>query len=331
MKLIAETAWHHEGDFDFMWRLINALIDQSQADIIKMHITLDFDEYMHQSHELYSLLKTYTFNEQQWTKLITQIKQSDKQLMLLLNDTKAIEFAQQFNPELVELHSVAINNPFLLNKLKHHIDDNTQTVFGIGGCEVAEVDYAMSYFAHNVLMFGFQNFPTQYRNINLAKMRKLMRLFQACRFGYADHCAWDESNNELITLLCAANGMDYLEKHVTTQYGEQRTDYAAAISIKMLNQLADKIKLLAQIEGSGRLDLNAGEKLYATYGPMKMAALAKRNLAAGDILQLDDIKFQRTQQISDLSQKDVLAQIGKKTSQAIRSDELLMRHHFQNE
>ena len=46
IKLIAETAWHHDGDYVFMEKLINDILNKSMADIIKMHITLDFDEFI---------------------------------------------------------------------------------------------------------------------------------------------------------------------------------------------------------------------------------------------------------------------------------------------
>ena len=40
MKLIAETSWHYEGDFNFMKDLLRSLIDEVY--IIKIYITLDF-------------------------------------------------------------------------------------------------------------------------------------------------------------------------------------------------------------------------------------------------------------------------------------------------
>jgi N,N'-diacetyllegionaminate synthase len=46
IKLIAETAWHHEGDFIFMKDLVARICENSNADVVKFHITLDLDEYM---------------------------------------------------------------------------------------------------------------------------------------------------------------------------------------------------------------------------------------------------------------------------------------------
>ena len=48
-KLIAETAYHHEGDYPFMKELVTRICETSNADIVKFHITLDLDEYMNKS------------------------------------------------------------------------------------------------------------------------------------------------------------------------------------------------------------------------------------------------------------------------------------------
>ena len=38
IKLIAETAWHHDGDFIFMRKLVDDIINNAKLDILKMHI-----------------------------------------------------------------------------------------------------------------------------------------------------------------------------------------------------------------------------------------------------------------------------------------------------
>ena len=36
MKLVAETAWHHGGDFAFMKNLVNEIVNNTNADILKI-------------------------------------------------------------------------------------------------------------------------------------------------------------------------------------------------------------------------------------------------------------------------------------------------------
>ena len=175
-KLIAETAWHHEGDFSFMKDLVSKLCEASSADIIKMHITLDFDEYMSRDHDAYESLKKWLFSAEQWEELIKIVEASKKELMLLLNDTSAIKFAAQFNPKLVELHSVCLNVPRLQQAIITEINNRAKVVIGVGGCSLQEIDKAVEVFnqRETVLMFGFQNYPTKYVDVNLKKIRKIL-------------------------------------------------------------------------------------------------------------------------------------------------------------
>ena len=330
IKTIAETAWHHEGDFDFMCNLVEEICIKTLADYVKLHITLDLDEYMSKDHNNYKMQAPWMFNEDQWSKIISIVRANNKKLMLLLNDTQAIKFASKHNPEIVELHSVCLNVPRLQNAVLKFIDKNSKVIIGVGGSSLEEVDQAVSFFSSRqvVLMFGFQNYPTKYENINLEKIRKIQSRYPKLKFGYADHTAWDEPNNGLITLLGAANKMDFVEKHVSTEYGVDRCDYSAAISIEMFNSLTESLDILNQMTGSGKLALNTGELAYSQLGPMKMAPCAIRPIAKGDILQSHDYDFIRTSQIGDITQINANTFIGKASKKDISQGQVLKISDF---
>jgi len=330
IKLIAETAWHHEGDYGFMKNLVTNICELSKADIVKFHITLDLDEYMNKDHNAYEILKSWMFSPKQWEELIGIVRNNGKELMLLLNDTKAIEFAKNFSPEMIELHSVCLNVPRLQKAVIENIDVKSKVVIGIGGCTLDEVEAAVNIF-HNrktVLMFGFQNYPTKYEDVNLGKIRKIQHLYPKHNFGYADHTSWDENNNDLITLLVCANGMHFIEKHVTTEYGIERCDYSAAISIEQLNMLYNKIKLLESLYGDSSMLLNKAEEEYSKYGPMKMAAIAKRHLIKGSELTINDFHFCRTSQATEVSQIDLLESLGKNLVKDVKINEVINWNHI---
>lgn len=329
-KLIAETAWHHEGDFAFMSELVANICENSKADIVKFHITLDLDEYMSNDHNAYETLKSWMFSSENWEKLISIVRKNDKELMLLLNDTKAINFAKQFKPEYVEIHSVCLNVPRLQEAIRSNIDKNAKLVIGVGGCSFQEVDQAVNFFhdRETILMFGFQNYPTKFEDVNLNKIKKIQNLYPDKLFGYADHTAWDEENNELITLLISANGMNYVEKHVTTEFGVERCDYSAAISIDLFNNLSKKLNILNKLYGDGSMDLNSGEKAYSTFGPMKMAGLANKHLNKDSKLKLEDFNFCRTSQVTKLSQIALLESVGKVLLDDIKVNDVIDTQHL---
>jgi N,N'-diacetyllegionaminate synthase len=330
MKLIAETAWHHQGDYEFMKALVSEIATNTRADIIKMHITLDFDEYMDSSHDAYALLEPWLFSKDQWRELIEVVQNNGKQLMLLLNDVEAIKFGLSFSPEYVEIHSTCLNDVFMLDELKRGLSHSTKMVFGVGGTSIDEIDHAINYLKHSntLLMFGFQNYPTVYEDVNLNKIRRIMKLYNNFEYGYADHTAWDSPHNELITLLGASSGMSYIEKHVTTHYGEDRVDWLAAISIKMFNNLYEKIKVLDGLNGDGALSMNKGELSYSIFGPMKKAAVLNKNVFEGSVFSLEMINFIRTKGVSNMSQLDVIQSIGKIINQDLDQGTILMNQFF---
>jgi len=333
MKLIAETAWHHQGEFEFMQQLVNTINKKAKADILKLHLTLELDEYMASDHPLYEDAKKWIFSKVQWEEIIELVVSGDKELMLLFNDTKAVEFGMQFNPTHVEIHSANLNDINLLDALRQNLCSKTMVVLGVGGSSLYELENAINSLRRSniVLMFGFQNYPTQYEDINFEKMRRIMRLFPECKFGYADHTAWNEPNNVLITVLGAALGMEYVEKHVTIAYGQDRIDWAAAVTIDMFNEIKEKMNILDQCNGDGLLQLNEGEKKYSVFGPMKKAAILTKDLKAGQKLDKDMLAFKRTGQISDMSQVEALQSIGKEITKDRKAGKVLMRDYLKED
>lgn len=312
MKLIAETAWHHDGDFVFFKNLVTEISTQTNCDYIKFHITLDVDEYMHTDHLGYQWVKQRILTEDEWDELFQIVLKYNKKLMLLFNDKKAIDFGMKYKPELVEIHSVCLNDYKLLNFLREKINENTSIVLGIGGTDLYEVENAIQILdtRNVILMHGFQNYPTNYKDINFNKIKKIMNLYQNYDHGYADHTAWNNDNNVLITLFGAALGMNFIEKHVTNETGEGRTDWQAAINIQTFVDLELKLKLLKETFGNGLLKMNEGEKAYSSFGAMKKAAILNKSVRKGDVLSLNNFDFKRTKQHSDISQLEVLNNLG---------------------
>ena len=312
MKLIAETAWHHDGDFIFFKKLVTEIVTKLKPDFIKFHISLDIAEYMHHDHQAYTWLKERMFSISQWTEIFEIVADNGKQLMLLFNDKKAIDFGIKYQPELVEIHSVCLNDINLLYHLKDSINKDTKVVLGVGGSELNEIENAISIINSKniILMHGFQNYPTRYKDINFGKMKNIMHLYPEYEYGYADHTAWNSKYNIDITLFGAALGMEYIEKHVTTAYGEERVDWQAAISIEMFNNLSEKLTILSKAYGDGLMKLNTAEKSYSTFGANKKAAILTKSVKKGDKLSKDNFCFKRTGQSSDLSQLKIIDRIG---------------------
>lgn len=329
INVIAETAWHHEGDVKFLDALLDSLLS-TNVDYIKFHLTLDIDEYMDSNHPAYSKLKEWMFTENNWKGFIQKVINGKKTPLFLLNDKASVDLVKLYEPEIIEIHSVCLNDFHLLNKVKETLSITTKIVLGVGGSNLYEIENAISILKmpNIVLMHGFQNYPTECKDINLSKIRKIIRLFPQYEHGYADHCAWNEPNNTLISLLGAAQSMTYLEKHVTINYGIERCDWDSAISIEMLNDLIGKLEILGKCEGNGKLSMNEAEKKYSVYGPMKKAVVAARNLNIGEILSEENVCFKRTTNGNEIAPQDIIGSFGKKVHLDIMKNTVLRKEFF---
>lgn len=83
---------------------------------------------MHNDHKAYKTLSKMLFDEMQLDEILSKIKSSDKELMVLLNDSKVIEFCKEYNPKFVEIHFVCINDYHLIKKLNSSFNKDTNIV-----------------------------------------------------------------------------------------------------------------------------------------------------------------------------------------------------------
>jgi len=331
MKYIAETAWHHEGDFGYQKDLVSALCESDTVDIVKLHVTIDFDSYMDKTHPNYSMQKKWLLTESQWVDVVNIVDSSSKGLMLLVNDKKAIDFATNYNVDLIELHSVLLNVFTMQEIINQKIDTLTKVAIGVGGSSIEEIDAAIDSYPHHekILFFGIQNYPTVKENINLNKIKKIQDIYKKLDFAYADHSSWDDPDNIFITSSIGTHGFSYIEKHITLNKGIKRCDFDSAISLedfKKIKQNIDKIELAF---GDGKFELNQGEKKYREKGLMKLAPIYSKNMKAGDLLDRGSIDFIRTAKKTNIEQLQIFDFFGRKLKRDVIYNEPINYEDFE--
>ena len=322
--IIGETAFHHEGDEDFAKKLISNAIDL-KLDAIKFHLLLDLDDYMAHNHSAIDVLRPWCFNASQWNSIFKEIKNID--IILLCNDVKSVEYAisTEFDIKAIEIHATGLNDVFLLDKASQF--KNT-VIIGTGGSTIDEIDFAISYLNSKgkndiFLMHGFQNYPTDFKDLKLERMNKLSNLFNL-PVGYADHTDPKDENNEYISCLGIANGHNVIEKHFTHKFGDKRIDAQAAVSLNQMKKVKQIAKITFESLGKNNpLEMATAELKYGNTGPMKKAIVARKDIAIGTILSLEHISFKRTNESSSIKQNELSKIIGNKTNKNIKKDEII--------
>jgi len=323
--IIAETAYNHEGDIKYLFRMIEE-IASLKLNAVKFHLLLNLDSYMKRSHPLYKQMKHWIFTQNQWNEIFSFAIKRKLDIVALCDDVESIRYivSKKKRVAFLELHATSLNDFYMLSEAARF---NGPIILGIGGSSISDISYAIDFLRHHrkqeiLLMYGFQSYPTNYADINLAKMHAIHNVFHL-PVGYADHTHFEDPNNVLISVSAAIMGFPILEKHYTLDPGKERIDYHAAVGKNQMSIIKDLMNIGLQIHGSGQITLSEPEKAYGNIGPMKKAIVAKKDIKKGEKISLENLWFKRSPEESTVQQKQFLQLIGSKAKVDIKKDEVL--------
>lgn len=323
--IIAETAYNHEGDYEYLVKMTKEIGDLG-IQAIKYHLLLDVSSYMVQTHPLFETIKKWMFSIEQWIKIFHIAQEYNLNIVALCDDVESLKFINEKFSDIfaIELHATSINDYHLLNEASRFPG---KVILGTGGSTLDEISYAIDFLRKKgkddiLLMYGFQSYPTDYAEINLKKMAKLHDLF-GLPVGYADHTSFDDPNNVIVSCMGMFFSISILEKHYTLDYGVERIDYHAAVGKDQMREIQKLMELALLVIGDGSLAMSIAEKKYGNIGPMKKAIVAGDDIDRGTLLTTDNMVFKRTEEESPLCQSDFDMICGLKTLRNLKKDDII--------
>ena len=323
--IIGETADNHEGDIQYLYKMIDD-INKVKLNAVKFHLLLNSESYFQKKHPLNKNIQKWMFNEKEWAEILKYSQKKKMDIIALCDDVESLQFINKNFSEIfaVELHAVSLNDYYLLEEAANF---KGKIILGVGGSTLDEIQYAIYFLKTSgkddlLLMYGFQSYPTNYSDINLSKMNKIRDLFNL-QVGYADHTAFNDTNNEIISVMAAMMGYNILEKHYTPDFGVERIDFHAAVGKKQMLKIKELMNLALTVLGNGSLKMSEAELKYGNTGPMKKAIVAKKDIKKGEILSLNNLWFKRTEESSPLKQYIFPQLLGLTTKKDIKEDEII--------
>ena len=252
--LIGETAFHHQGDKEYIIKLIKAAAEL-KLDAIKFHLLFDVSDYFVDSHPASEAIKEWTFTSIEWQEIIQFAYDSQLEIIALCNDVASLEWINNdcITPvKAIELHATGINDIFLLNAAAKFEET---VILGVGGSKLDQIDFAVESLRKQnksdiFLMYGFQNYPTDYNDINFSKINLIKDLFEL-PVGYADHTDPNDSYNEFISVAAILKGVNVLEKHFTLDTSEKRIDSQSAVSLIQMKKIKELSNIIFTANGLG--------------------------------------------------------------------------------
>lgn len=236
---------------------------KTNVDFIKFQILLSNE--FHEQHNSYATIQNSIFDKEQWLALFTAVRSAGKEILAMPVDLHALQWLiSQKVIRNIEVHSVNLFRGDFWEELTRN--PNTCNLFlSISGYLDNEINFILSQyneaFENIILMYGFQNFPTDPTAINLARISEYQKKFK-CPIGYADHSSFTDSWDHLLAM-AVTQSSSFIEKHFVLEQGSKRIDYESAIGVNSANETKEKIDYYINTLGSNKnARLNAQELNY---------------------------------------------------------------------
>jgi N,N'-diacetyllegionaminate synthase len=318
--LYTETAFHHEGDMDFLLKLIDDS-KESGANGIKFQVLTKAEDFISSKHSAFESLKGMCFTLAEWERIFAYANKKKLELILMPLNSEALNLVQEFPVKYIDIHSVSFNDHELLEKIKK---TGNKVIIGIGGRTIDEIVEKSLFFEEKlaVIMTGFQSFPSDIQDVGIGKIKILRELFPSIAIGYADHSSYNNifciKSNEYARLL----GATIFEKHITIQEGMKRTDFQSAVNKQKIKEIITNLAFIDQYilnSATEQLSMKEAERKYR----MRQAVcVALKNLDKGTVLKSEDICLKMIDNRS-CTFSDISSLVGKTLNKNIEVDDAI--------
>lgn len=277
-----ETAFHHEGDLAFAKELIAASA-QAGAQGVKFQVLVEPDAFLSTLHSAFKSLSGYCFSAAQWRELFDFAQQQRLDIIMMPLDPRSMDVVKEYPVRYIDIHPVSFYDMPLWKQIKAM---GTPVIIGVGGRTLDEIQMAVDFFGTQleVLMVGFQAFPSDLKDIKLGRIRALRERYPAIKIGYADHSAFNHEHAVVSNAYARLLGASVFEKHITTKEGVERVDFSAAVSPEKISAIITNLNFIDEhviAPGPDLFEFTAPEKKYRE---RQKKVVAATDLPAGAVL-----------------------------------------------
>jgi len=324
--IIAEAGVNHNGSLEMAKKLVDTAYECG-ADIVKFQ-TAKLDSLVSKNAQMALYQKKNTGIEESQKDMLKKLLLSFDDFIELANyckqvgikflstpfDIDSIHFLNDMQ-DIWKIPSGEITNyPYLVEIARTH----KEIILSTGMADMDEIEAAVNLLKDNgatkiTILHCTTEYPAPLETVNLNVIKNLKNRF-GCPVGYSDHTQGIE-----IDLAAVALGAEVIEKHFTLDRGLPGPDHRASLEPAELKAMVNGIRKIELALGTGEKKPSAGE--LSNRAVARKSIVAKRNIAAGEILTEDNITTKRPGTgINPMKWRDVL---GKKAVRDFAEDELI--------
>lgn len=280
MRFIAETAFAHEGDANYLSELVERIL-KSDSDLVKFQVLLQSEHAP--DHPMASRCQDLMLTRAEWLAIFEYVRRQGKKVLVLPVDLEALSWVvSERLADLIEVHSVNLFRKDFYELIKKNCS-GYEILLSVSGYELDAIDFIVGEYKkidgiELGLMFGFQSFPTDPSKLALRRISELKRRY-GLDVGYADHTSWDVDSTGVLAAAIAC-GATIVEKHVVLETGRERIDFNSAVDSTHLNELINISRVISYALGDETgYTLHEGER---EYGDRRLKLLCEFPISADE-------------------------------------------------
>lgn len=244
MKIIAESAFNHNGNAEYLLELADAA-KLSDADFFTVQI-MDAKEFAVKDYSKYQLYIENEISVVDWKRVFDHCKTINLEVIPCVLDENSFELCYSYGFRLIKIHATDIvNEPFLKilaskEDCRYILETQVATNF--------DIRFALTFIGDKIecLINGYSNYPTEIEDLNINVIDTFKKEFNY-KIGFADH----SKDVTEIPLMLLAKGCDYLEKHITITRNNRNFDWQVSLYPNEFKAMVAKIRHYEMALGNG--------------------------------------------------------------------------------
>tara|TARA_Y100000592_G_C5458868_1_gene312871 strand:- start:299 stop:1948 length:1650 start_codon:yes stop_codon:yes gene_type:complete len=243
MKIIAETAFNHNGDVDYLINLVREA-SKANADYVTVQI-MDTKSFCVKDYERYETYINTEITQRDWIRVFEAASESGIDLIPCVLEEESFKFCYDYGFEFFKIHATDITNKHFLEKIA---DKNCKVILETQCASNFDINFALEILGKRVvcLIHGFSDYPTELENLNLNALDHMKKEFNL-PVGLADHTL----DTTEIPLIALSKGCKFLEKHITLSRDNRNFDWQVSLYPEEFLMMTSKIKHYSKSLGIG--------------------------------------------------------------------------------
>ena len=245
MKVIAESAFNHQGDFEELKQL--ALASKNAGANYFTCQVMHVDSFCVPEYEKFQLYKETEFSKEQWIELFDFCKSISLDVIPCVLEETSFDWCYSYGFRLLKLHATDITNKPFLEMISRK--DDVKIILETQCATTFEVEFALNILGREkieALFTGYSNYPTEVEDLNLNVLDTFKEKYNL-EVGFADHSL----NTSTIPLMVLAKGCTYIEKHITLTRNNRNFDYQVSLYPNEFAIMVNSLKHHTMALGNG--------------------------------------------------------------------------------